>query len=473
MTTLLKIYEKPIIHKLTTGLMNKFGAGAPFFRNIKSSIDGVPVAQLTQEFGSPLYVYSERTLRETFRAMKHAFESRYPKVVFGWSYKTNYLQAICAILHEEGAWAELVSVMEYEKARSLNVPGNQTIFNGPHKPKAALEEAVRNGVHINIDHLDEVEDLEEIAVRLGQRINVGIRLSLDAGIYPNWTRFGFNLESGQAMEAVNRIARGGKLNVTGLHCHIGTFIMDPTAYSRQIEKMVQFGYDVEARFGFLFSTIDIGGGFPSKSRLKGTYHAAEVACPPMDRYAEEICNALWRTLRPGHQPTLILESGRAVVDESGSLITSVQASKRLPDGTKAYVIDAGVNLLFTAFWYKFDIAVERAVAGVTEHSILYGPLCMNIDAIDEGMQLPPLSRGDRLVVSCVGAYNNTQWMQFIEYRPNVVLIDLEGKVSIIREAEDLSDLHRREKLPAHLSLPTAAVALSTLSTLPTPLKRVA
>ena len=187
----------------------------------------------------------------------------------------------------------------------------------------------------------------------------------------------------------------------------------------------------------------------------------------MDRYAEEICNALWRTLRPGHQPTLIVESGRAVVDESGSLITSVQASKRLPDGTKAYVIDAGVNLLFTAFWYKFDIAVERAVAGVTEHSILYGPLCMNIDAVDEGMQLPPLSRGDRLVVSCVGAYNNTQWMQFIEYRPNVVLIDLDGKVSIIREAEDLTDLHRREKLPAHLRVPEAAVAL------PNPLKRVA
>lgn len=459
MSAKLRPYEKPVIHKLTTGLMNKFGQATPAFRRVKSEIDGVPVSELVAQYGSPLYVFSEKALRGKFREMKHAFESRYPNVAFGWSYKTNYLQAICAILHDEGAYAELVSAMEYEKSRSLGVPGNKTIFNGPHKPKAVLEEAVLAGVSINIDHLDEIDDLEEIAVKLGRRVSVGIRLSLDAGIYPNWSRFGFNLECGQAMDAVARIARGGKLKLTGLHCHIGTFILDPTAYGRQVEKMVAFGYEVETRYGFLFDTIDVGGGFPSKSRLKGTYHAAEVMLPPIADYAEEICNALWRVLRAGHQPKLILESGRAVVDESGTLITSVLASKRLPDGTKSYVVDAGVNLLFTAFWYKFDIATARPVPGVCEHSIVYGPLCMNIDALDEGMQLPPLSRGDQLVVSCVGAYNNTQWMQFIEYRPNVVLVGLDGTVEIIREGEDLSDLHRRERLPQRLVNAGAKLAL--------------
>jgi len=141
-----------------------------------------------------------------------------------------------------------------------------------------------------------------------------------------------------------------------------------------------------------------------------------------------------------------------VIDEAGYLITSIVAAKRLADGTRAYVADGGVNLLFTAFWYKFNVELDREVGGINETSVIYGPLCMNIDAIDEGIQLPPLKRGTRLIFSPVGAYNNTQWLQFIEYRPNVVLVTESGEVEIIREAEDITDIQRRERLPKHLEL---------------------
>ncbi len=444
-------YEKPMIRKLNSGLMNKFAGINPNQRKVKHDIAGVAVADLVAQYGSPLFVYNERTLRRKFRAMKHAFTSRYPHVAFGWSYKTNYLKAICAILHQEGAMAELVSKMEYDKAKALDVAGKNIILNGPHKPFATLEAAVRDGVTINVDHLDEIEDLEAIATQLGQTINVGIRLNLDAGIQPCWSRFGFNLESGQAMAAVHRMAEGGKLRLNGLHSHIGTFILEPTAYAKQIQKMLEFGYEITAAYGWSMDYIDVGGGFPSRSRLKGTYHAAEVLIPTIDEYADAICDSLWTHLKPGHQPKLVLESGRAVIDEAGSLITSVCGTKRLPDGTRAYVIDAGINLLFTSFWYHFDIALGQPVAGECEPSVLYGPMCMNIDVIADQINLPALSREDRLVISTVGAYNNTQWLQFIEYRPNVVLITESGTVELIREAEDLSDLERRERLPAHLA----------------------
>jgi len=445
-------YEKPVIHKLQTGLMNKFAGSSSLQRRVKSHIAGVAVDDLVAEYGSPLFVYSESVLRRRFRYIRDAFTTRYPDVTFGWSYKTNYLKAICAIMHQEGAIAELVSKMEYDKAKALGIPGNQIILNGPHKPFATLEAAVRDGVMINIDHLDEIEDLEAIATRLNQVIPVGIRLNLDAGIQPLWSRFGFNLESGQAMTAIKRIESGGKLRVRGLHSHIGTYILDPAAYGRQVEKMVKFGYAIEAECGWRMEYIDIGGGFPSRSRLKGSYHAAEVIVPDIDEYAETICDTLWKTLKPGHRPKLIVESGRAMIDEAGALITSVCGTKRLPDGTRAYVMDAGVNLLFTSFWYRFDIALDRHIPGLTEPSVIYGPLCMNIDVIDEKISLPPLSRGHRLVISTVGAYNNTQWLQFIEYRPNVVLITEKGDVEIIREAEDISDLERRDRLPSHLAI---------------------
>ncbi len=447
----MQTYEKPMIQPLRSGLMNKFAGTTSPQRQIKSTIAGVSVEKLVEQYGSPLFVYSERSLRRQFRTIRNAFATRYPDVTFGWSYKTNYLKAICAIFHQEGAMAELVSKMEYDKAKALGIPGNQIILNGPHKPFATLEAAVRDGVTINVDHLDEIEDLEAIATRLDRVISVGIRLNLDAGIQPCWSRFGFNLESGQAMEAVRRIARSGKLRVNGLHSHIGTYILDPNAYARQVEKMVQFGYEIEAAQGWRMDYIDIGGGFPSRSRLKGAYHAPEVMIPMIDEYADAICDALWNTLKPGHTPKLIVESGRAMVDEAGTLITSVCGTKRLPNGTRAYVVDAGVNLLFTSFWYRFQVALAQSVPGTAEPSVIYGPLCMNIDVIDDYIALPPLSRGDRLVISTVGAYNNTQWLQFIEYRPNVVMVMETGEVELIRAAEDLTDLERREHLPARLA----------------------
>lgn len=442
-------YEKPVIQKLKNGLMNKFGSSLQR-QKIRREIDGVPIDDLVEKFGSPLFVYSEKTLRRNYREMYNAFASRYPDVLFGWSYKTNYLQAICALMHDEGSIAEVVSQMEYDKGRNLGIPGDQIIFNGPHKPLKALRKASAQGAMINVDHLDEISDLEKIAQERGEPLSIGMRLNLDAGIYPQWSRFGFNLESGQALEAVKQMADRGWLNLRGLHCHIGTYILEPHAYGTQIEKMMTFAYEVEDKFGFVMEYIDIGGGFPSKSKLKGTYLPADLAVPSMDEYAEQITTSLLKNLRPGHLPKLILESGRALIDDSGYLISTINASKRLHNGTRAYIADAGLNLLFTSFWYKHNIELDRPVSGAPENSVIYGPLCMNIDVVDEGIMVPPLPRGTRLIFSPVGAYNNTQWLQFIEYRPNVVLIGLDRQVDIIREAEDLSDLNRREKLPAHL-----------------------
>ena len=447
-----KPYEKPVIFKLRSGYINKFGGGFYSYSKVRKEIDGAPVEELVERFGSPLFVFSEKRLRQKFRELKSAFTLRYPNVEFSWSYKTNYLDAICAILHSEGETAEVVSEFEYEKARRLGVPGDRIIYNGPYKPLDSLKKAVLEGARINVDHFEEIADLEEVARELGRKVKVGIRLNMDTGIRPQWSRFGFNLESGQAMDAVKRIAAGGLLELNGLHCHIGTFILDPRAYEIEVKKMVEFAYRVEDEFGFKIEYLDVGGGFPSRNRLKGVYLPPDVAVPSVDEFAEKICGALLSSLRPGDYPKLILESGRAIVDEAGFLITTVHASKRMPDGRRAYVLDAGVNILFTAFWYHFNVEVDREVSGPAEPCILYGPLCMNIDVVDDGAHLPPLPRGCRLILSPVGAYNVTQWMQFIRYRPAVVLIGQDGQVELIREAEELKDIVARERLPERLKL---------------------
>ena len=149
---------------------------------------------------------------------------RYPKVQFAWSYKTNYLDAVCNVFHQEGSWAEVVSGFEYQKALRNGVPGNLIIFNGPDKSAEDLKIAVDNGSLIHIDHFDELFTLIETLEGTGNRARVAIRINMDTGVYPQWDRFGFNYESGEAWNAIMKIASQENLILEGLHCHIGTYM---------------------------------------------------------------------------------------------------------------------------------------------------------------------------------------------------------------------------------------------------------
>ena len=441
-------YVKPMINRIDFNLASKYGS--PYkVQRIKSEIEGVSVNDLANEYGSPLFVFSQRQIEEKYNEFKEAFSSRYPKVQFWWSYKTNYLDAICKIFHKLGSKAEVVSEFEYQKARHLGVDGKDIIFNGPYKPKEALRVAVKEGAKIHIDHWYEINDLEEIADELGVEIPVAIRCNMDTGVYPAWSRFGFNIDNGEAYDAIKRIYEGKKLILTGLHSHIGTFMLSTEAYKNETIKLVQLKNRVEEDFGYKIEYIDVGGGFASKNRLKGVYQSPEVIVPSPDEYAEAIVNAIYENNK-GDLPKLYLETGRALIDEAGYLLTSVFASKRLPDGKKSYIVDAGVNLLYTAFWYNFEIFLDKRYEGLNEPSQINGPLCMNIDIISENIMLPPLDRGSVLTIWPVGAYNVTQWMQFIRYRPRVLLIDKDSNVHIIREAENLEDLIKREQIPDFL-----------------------
>ncbi len=444
-------YIKPTINRVDFAMMSKYGSPHKT-QKVRNSIDGVDLHKLTQEYGSPLFVFSQRTIEEKYRTLKEAFSSRYPNVEFGWSYKTNYLNAICSLFHKLGSCAEVVSEFEYQKARALGIEGKDIIFNGPYKPKDALRVAVKEGAKIHIDHLFELNDLEDIAKELNCTIPVAIRVNMDTGIHPQWSRFGFNYESGEAYEAIKRIYEGGLLTLTGLHSHIGTFMLDAKAYALETAKLMQLKNRAESEFGYTIEYIDIGGGFASKNRLKGVYQSPEVIVPTVDDYAQAITEAIYSYSEGKPLPKLYLETGRHLIDEAGYLLTTVEAYKRFPNGKKGYILDAGVNLLYTSTWYDFNIELDRHYDGINEASMLNGPLCMNIDIISEQIMLPPLNRGTIITISPVGAYNVTQSMQFIRYRPAIVLIDKEGNSHLIKEAEDLETINQNERIPEDIRL---------------------
>jgi diaminopimelate decarboxylase len=438
-----KTYSKPTINKIDFAMASKYGSPIKT-QKIRKEIDGVKIADLIKEFGSPIFVFSQKQIEEKYNTLHSAFSSRYPDVKFSWSYKTNYLNEICKIYHKLGSSAEVVSEFEYQKARALGVDGKDIIFNGPYKPYDDLKIAVEEGAKIHVDNLFELNDLEQIADELKIKIPVAIRINMDTGVYPQWSRFGFNFESGEAYDVVKRMYDEGKIYLVGLHSHIGTFMLDANAYKLATMKIMQLKEQVERDFSCDIDYIDLGGGFASKSNLKGVYQSSDVIIPTADDYAEAITNTIYEFNKSEKLPRLYLETGRHLIDEAGYLLTSVHGYKRFPDGKKGYILDAGVNLLYTSTWYNFNIELDKRYDGDNEASMLNGPLCMNIDIIEEHLMLPPLDRGSILTISPVGAYNYTQAMQFIRYKPAVVLIDMNSKAKLIKEVDDLATVNYKE-----------------------------
>lgn len=428
---------------------SKFGMATQYPPTL--NIDNVSVKSLIKDYGSPLFVMSEKKIRTTLNKAKDAFKTRYPKVQFAWSYKTNYISSICNIYHQEGSWAEVVSGFEYEKALKNGVEGNKIIFNGPDKSKSDLSLAIENESLIHIDHQDELYTILELADTLDKKPRVAIRVNMDTGIYPMWDRFGFNYENGQAWDALNKIMNSRKLELVGLHTHIGTFMLSTQAYSIAASKLADLAVGIQRKYDHTIKYIDMGGGFASRNNLKGSYLPGTDVSPSFDDYAEAITTAILNSqIKPENLPLLIMETGRALIDESGYLLGTVLANKRLSNGKRTTIIDVGVNILFTSFWYDHKLTPAQPYTNYTEDTTIYGPLCMNIDVIRENINLPLLNKDDNIVIHNIGAYNMTQWMQFITLRPKIVLIDLEGKPHIIRDSEDLDSVVSHEKVPEHL-----------------------
>ncbi|HWP91785.1 MAG TPA: alanine racemase [Thermodesulfobacteriota bacterium] len=412
-------------------------------------IDGVPIDRLVKDYGSPLFVVSAKALRTNTKIFQKEFSKKYPKVVVAYSYKTNYLSGVLNIIHKEGAWAEVVSGFEYGLARNLGVSGESVIFNGPCKRKEELRKASIEGALINVDHLNELKMLEEIASEFGRTLDIGIRVNVDVGIHQLPDRFGFNFESGEAFRVVERCMEKKLLKIAGIHVHLTSYIIEsgvaendiPVKQMRLIwpkssdmygiatRKVVNFAEEIRKRLGVIIRYLDLGGGFPGVDVL--------------DSYVYAIVESLLEGFGDQDLPVLILEPGRAIVRDAIQLIATVVGVKHFPDGERGVIVDAGINLLPTSFWRWQEIETVDELPGLLKETTVYGPLCLQTDIISK-TRLPELKAGDKLLIKNVGAYNISQSSSFIFPRPSVILIE-DGEIRVLRRSETVSDIFLFEK----------------------------
>ncbi len=459
------IYEAPSIELVQISTIGKHSILNMGTSSVFEEVDDVE--KLLNEYGSPLFLLSEKILRNKYNEFKDAFTEEGIETIIGYSYKTNYLPALCSILKEEGAWAEVVADMEYKLARSLNVPGSKIIFNGCYKTEAELNKAVSEDALINIDSFNELELLDRVAENLGKKARTGIRVNFMMGNMP-WTKFGFNYESGEAKEAIEKISKKKNINFEAIHNHSGTFNVNPKMYSKSTRIIIELA-EYAKKLGLNTKIIDVGGGFPSSNKLKPQYDipgGSKFNENTLQQFSSAIMNHLKKAkhLFNKGKPILILEPGRAIVDEAMQLISKVVSKKKDANGNDSIVMDAGVNILPTAYWYDFEPKLANKLNdsnnnlnGKTKKNgsnyngpvKMYGPLCMQIDSINESVNLPSVELGDVIVFSNVGAYNLTQSMQFIQTRPAVVLLG-SNSAELIRRKETWRDIFKLDTLPKRL-----------------------
>jgi diaminopimelate decarboxylase len=410
-------------------------------------IGGCDVVDVAEEFGTPLYLFDELTLRHKCRELKDEFCKYYPDTLVNYSSKAFLNRALALIFKEEGLGLDVVSGGELSIAHSVDFPLDKVCFHGNNKTPEELNLALDWGVgRIVVDNFYELELLNRLAGKKG--ISQNILLRLTPGVDPHThqytttgtieSKFGFPLATGQAEEAVKQALSAANLNLLGFHFHLGSPVPAIQPYELAIELVLCFAREMGRKFGFDLSEFDIGGGFAVPYTLD-----SEV--PTIAAYAKALTgklNGLISELGLS-RPRLIIEPGRAIVGQAGVALYKVGAIKEIP-GIKKYVcVDGGMNDNIRPALYgaKYEALVaNKALEAGREVVTIAGKLCESGDILAKDINLASVHSGDIIAIPVCGAYSIPMSSNYNTVpRPAIVMVK-EGGARLIRRRETYQDL---------------------------------
>jgi diaminopimelate decarboxylase len=415
-------------------------------------IGGVPVTSLAREFGTPLYVFDEATLRHRARCIRETFADAYANSRVVYAGKAYLSPALMQLLVAEGVGLDVVSGGELHAGLLAGVDPANIIFHGNNKSRRELEEAVAAGVGlIAVDNELEITLLDGVSRELDR--DVAVVLRLNPGVDPHThdkmrtgatdSKFGFPVWDGQAERAAERVVAAPRLYLTGYHAHVGSQIFDPDLVARTIAAIVAFAGVVLARFGVAPAVVIPGGGFGVADDASG--HDVSLV-----QWAEAAAAALRRGAQAHGfaPPALVVEPGRAIIGPAGVALYEVGARKAIA-GVRTYVsVDGGMSdnirpALYGA-QYAAALASRDDPAAPKEQVTIAGKYCESGDVLIAEADLPPLRRGDLLAVPMAGAYCLAMASNYnLAPRPAAVLVR-DGDARLIRRRETYDDLLRME-----------------------------
>ena len=416
-------------------------------------IGGCDVTTLVQQFGSPLYILDEETLRTACQQYRDALKQYYQgesQVLYA-SKAWNCL-AVCAIANSEGLGIDVASGGELYTALTAGVSSDKIYYHGNNKSRAELLYAIESGVNIVADNWYELQTLVELApqeqpVRILLRLTPGIDCHTHDYIRTGHLDSKFGFDPGDLDEVFAFVSQQPVLNCVGVHAHIGSQIFERQPHRDLAALMVQW-LTKAATYGLTLTELDVGGG------LGITYTESDDP-PSIEEWVKPICEVIQEACAAENLPLpkLLCEPGRSLIATACVTAYTIGSSKTIPDIRTYVAIDGGMSDNPRPITYQ---SVYRAVvankmsAPLTEKVTIAGKHCESGDVLIKDALLPKTQPGDILVVMGTGAYNYSMASNYNRLpRPAAVLV-ANGEANLILQRETYQDLIRQDRLPERL-----------------------
>lgn len=419
-------------------------------------VGGVSLVEMTQEYGTPLYVYDEHTLRTTMRDWKSAITSRLPGARVVYAGKAFLCTEIAKIVSEEGLGLDCVSDGELFVGLNAGVAPDMLSLHGNNKGRNELEMALEANIgKIIVDNFNEIELLEELTADRTSPITVLLRLNPGVDVHTHKkistgmadSKFGLPIADGQAELAVQKLAQVPGVHLAGYHAHVGSQLFDTDAHTAAISDMIAFAADMHQKHGINLEIFSPGGGF-GIGYLDGDL--------PLDpSYWIDVIGAAIESACQLHNiplPMIIIEPGRAIAGPAGVTVYTIGSRKEL-EGIRTYVsVDGGMadNIrpaLYDAR-YTAVIANRDTTHDSRETVTIAGKYCESGDLLIENIELPITCEGDLLAVPATGAYCLAMASNYnMSLKPAVAMVN-NATSRLIRRRESFADLIRLDSMPA-------------------------
>ena len=416
-------------------------------------IGGVGVTGLALEYGTPLYIFDEATLRQRARDIQQTFLEVYPDSTVVYAGKAYLSPTLVNILYQEEIGLDVVSGGELQAGLLAGVPAAAMTFHGNNKSRAELAEAIAAGIGlIAIDNEREIDLLAEL-VNQGPPVNALLRLN--PGVDPHThtkmrtgaadSKFGFPINDGAAARAVGRIVGIPGMRLVGYHAHVGSQIFDPALVGKTLRELLAFAAAMRDRHRVPCEVISPGGGF-------GVVDAATGDDVSIAEWAEVAANAIRDECRRHGLPLprLVVEPGRSIIGPAGVALYEIGARKEIA-GIRTYVsVDGGMadNIRPALYGAKYAAVIANRDAGPPVETVtIAGKYCESGDVLINDLPLAASRPGDLLAVPMAGAYCLAMASNYnLSLRPAAVLVG-EGRAFAFRRRETYVDILRTERLP--------------------------
>ena len=416
------------------------------------TIGGCDVVDLVSEFGSPLYVFDEDTLRGMCRQFVGEFSKRYANSRVAYASKAFLIPYIARLVHEEGLALDIVSGGELAVAKAVGFTPEKIYFHGNNKTPDELAFALEYGIgHFVIDSFYELDLLQELAGQKGLKQDVMLRVSpsIDPHTHVYTTtgildsKFGFSIETGDAAKAIRRAMEASNLNLDGIHFHLGSPIFELEPYSAAIHAVLNYLTQFKEE-GLNLQEFSPGGGF-------AIGYVRDEPPPDISEYAEEITSASISAAKElgFGEPRLIVEPGRSIVGRAGVALYTVGGIKDIPTVRKYVSLDGGMgdNIRPALYDSKYEAVVAgRMSAPANDVVTLAGKYCESGDVLIRDVELPVIKTGDIIAVPSSGAYAPSMASNYnLNPRPAIVVVK-DGEARLARRRETYEDMMRCDVL---------------------------